>query len=62
MFANYEYLHGAVDDFSGKMFGQFSSTGTKTQMKNFEEKVIKKNKLNIFELMVEERIRASNIL
>ena len=38
----YKYLHGAVDDFSGKMFGQFSSTGTKTQMKNFAEKVIKK--------------------
>ena len=34
------YLHGAVDDFSGKMFAQFSSA--KSQMKNFAEKVIRK--------------------
>ena len=34
------YLHGAVDDFSGKMFAQFSSS--KSQMKNFAEKVIRK--------------------
>ena len=48
----YKYLHGAVDDFSGKMFALFSST--KTQMKNFAGKVIKnmkvrKDKLGIFE-------------
>ena len=36
----YKYLHGAVDDFSGKLVAQFSST--KTQMKNFADKVIKK--------------------
>ena len=37
---NYKYLHGTVDDFSGKMFAQFSST--KTQMTYFAETEIKK--------------------
>jgi len=37
---NHKYLHGAVDDFSDKMFAQFS--GTKTQMTHFAEKVIKR--------------------
>jgi len=37
---NHKYLHGAVDDFSGKMFARFS--GTKTQMTQVAEKVIKR--------------------